>query len=106
MKHLASVVLIGSALVAGLRPARAADLPLKAPPLPPPLSWTGFYVGGNLGAVHGNADYDTVCPTCPVLMPPFATNIFNPTIGPILLIVPGAFSTLPGGGAHDREHFV
>ncbi len=34
--------------------ARAADLPVKAPPAPaptpPPFSWTGFYIGGNVGA--------------------------------------------------------
>src|SRR5215472_14356534 len=33
--------------------ASAADLrmPVKAPPapMPPPFSWTGFYIGGNLG---------------------------------------------------------
>jgi len=31
--------------------ACAADIPLKAPPPPPaPLwSWTGFYVGGDIG---------------------------------------------------------
>jgi outer membrane immunogenic protein len=102
MKHLASVVLIGSALLAGSASVYAADLPLKAPPPPPPLSWTGFYVGGNIGALRGNADYDPVCPvfnaaTCPVLLPPFASNV--PGIG--VLIVPAAFSTLPGGGAHD-----
>ena len=107
MKHLASVVLIGSALLAGSASVRAADLPLKAPPPPPPpLSWTGFYVGGNLGAVRGNADYDPVCPafnaaTCPVLFPFFAFNQNIPVIGPIITFVPAAFATLPGGGAHD-----
>jgi outer membrane immunogenic protein len=32
--------------------ALAADMPLKAPPPPPPapaFSWTGFYIGGNIG---------------------------------------------------------
>jgi outer membrane immunogenic protein len=31
--------------------ALAADMPVKAPmvPLPPPFSWTGFYIGGNIG---------------------------------------------------------
>jgi outer membrane immunogenic protein len=108
MKHLASVVLIGSALLAGSASVRAADLPLKAPPPPPILSWTGFYVGGNLGAMHGNADYDPVCPTlnaatCPLLLPFFATNTVVPGIGPVILFIPNPFSTLPGGGAHDTS---
>src|ERR1700736_95919 len=41
--------------------AGAADLkprppPPAAPPPPPPFSWTGFYIGGNLGGawLHGN----------------------------------------------------
>src|ERR1700747_595900 len=41
------------------RPASAADMPLKAPTLPPPVpiySWTGFYVGGNAGYSWGKED--------------------------------------------------
>jgi len=36
---------------------QAADMPLKAPvmPAPPPFSWTGFYLGGNIGAAWANA---------------------------------------------------
>jgi opacity protein-like surface antigen len=35
-------------MTAGL--AQAADMPVKAPPpSPPALSWTGFYIGGNVG---------------------------------------------------------
>jgi outer membrane immunogenic protein len=33
--------------------AQAADMPMKAP-LAPALSWTGFYVGGNVGGGWGN----------------------------------------------------
>jgi len=39
--------------VLGTAVAGAADMPVKAPPPPPPpvpiFSWTGFYVGGNIG---------------------------------------------------------
>ncbi len=44
-----------SALVAGS--ALAADLPVKARPLPPPIpvfSWTGFYLGANIGGAWSN----------------------------------------------------
>jgi outer membrane immunogenic protein len=37
----------------------AADLPVKAPVMPPPpplFSWTGFYLGGNIGAAWGHRD--------------------------------------------------
>ena len=46
----ALAVLIGT-------PAFAADMPLKAPPAPPPpppFSWTGFYIGGELGGAWAN----------------------------------------------------
>jgi outer membrane immunogenic protein len=40
-------------------PALAADLPVKAPVVPPPIfSWTGFYVGGNVGYSWGRASTD------------------------------------------------
>ncbi len=54
-KHLI-VSLASLALTAGS--AAAADMPLKAPiytpPPPPPWTWTGFYVGGNVGYSFGN----------------------------------------------------
>jgi outer membrane immunogenic protein len=38
---------------------QAADMPVKAPmmpPPPPPFSWTGFYIGGNLGGARANVN--------------------------------------------------
>ena len=39
--------------------ASAADLPRKAPayvpPAPPPITWTGCYIGANIGGVFGRA---------------------------------------------------
>jgi len=38
---------------------RAADMPMKAlPPPPPPFSWTGFYLGGNIGAAWAERRVD------------------------------------------------
>src|SRR6516165_1522604 len=38
--------------------AGAADMAVKAPPplppAPPPFSWTGFYIGGDIGGVWAN----------------------------------------------------
>jgi hypothetical protein len=43
--------------------AWAADLPLKAPAIPA-YDWTGFYLGGNLGAANGTSSFsDTIRPT-------------------------------------------
>ena len=54
-----SIAAISLGLV-GLHPAVAADMavmPLKAPvPIAPPFSWTGFYLGGNVGAGFGTTE--------------------------------------------------
>jgi outer membrane immunogenic protein len=44
--------------LAGLGAAAAANLPVKAPPLPVAAvyNWTGFYVGGNVGGSWSNSD--------------------------------------------------
>jgi len=60
MRKLISTV----AAVLGASSAYAADLPVKAPVLPPPppvFSWTGFYIGGNIGAAWSHHDVtDTI----------------------------------------------
>ena len=43
-----------SALAADMRPP--PPVYTKAPPPPPPFSWTGFYIGGNLGAAWTNTN--------------------------------------------------
>lgn len=43
-------------------PVLAADMPVKAPPAPPPAvcTWCGFYIGGNVGGSwgHGGSTFD------------------------------------------------
>lgn len=45
-------------------PARAGDLPIKAPPQPAPsaYNWSGFYLGGSVGAAWGSLDPATSTP--------------------------------------------
>jgi outer membrane immunogenic protein len=58
MKKLATAV-AAIALIA--TPAFAADMAVKAPPPPssaPVYNWTGWYIGGNLGASFGSVKTD------------------------------------------------
>jgi len=60
MKRLSvslSAIALGLSAVTGS--AFAADMPLKAPPLPV-WSWTGFYVGANFGYGWGRWDSDSI----------------------------------------------
>jgi len=83
-KHVTRSMLLGSSAMAALfaPPVLAADLPpapmYKAAPAPAPaLSWTGFYVGANIGGAWGHSDVTTNA-DCSVL----------PGTGPILCAVP------------------
>jgi outer membrane immunogenic protein len=52
-----AVALAGSAF--------AADLPMRAPPpvyMPPPFSWTGLYLGGQVGYAFGSIGSSTLSP--------------------------------------------
>jgi outer membrane immunogenic protein len=53
------VLLAGIALALGTGVASAADLPVKAPPVyvPPAFSWTGCYIGGNIGAAWNRTNW-------------------------------------------------
>jgi len=56
--------------------ASAADMPIRAPavaPIAPPITWTGFYVGGNIGYSWGRAQTDFSGNTV-------TTQTFNPGI--------------------------
>jgi outer membrane immunogenic protein len=59
MKKLALAILIFALSTAG---ASAADMAVKAPPMAAPViySWTGFYIGGNVGYGWGQANNNFV----------------------------------------------
>jgi outer membrane immunogenic protein len=81
----------------GAGPALAADMPVKAPvykaPPPPAIySWSGFYIGANIGGAwsRNNSDgFDGL------VFPPFAA--LPPEVA-VITIFPGQFSTLAGTG--------
>ena len=55
-----SLTLLAAAIGLAASQASAADLPRKAPPAyipppPPPLTWTGCYIGANVGGAFGDA---------------------------------------------------
>src|SRR5205807_8882440 len=64
MRKVIHVIAAFSLLLAMLMAARAADVtarpaPYAPPPpayAPPPFSWTGSYIGGNIGAAWANRD--------------------------------------------------
>ena len=53
-----SLTLLAAAIGLAAGQASAADLPRKAPayipPAPPPITWTGCYIGGNVGGAFGD----------------------------------------------------
>src|SRR4051812_23768723 len=53
-----SIVATAALFIASTVAGFAADLPLKARPAPPPeiWSWTGFYIGGHVGAGWGTTE--------------------------------------------------
>ena len=57
MKKFSSFIAAAGLVVGLSQAASAADLPRKAPayvpPAPPPLTWTGCYIGANLGGAWG-----------------------------------------------------
>jgi outer membrane immunogenic protein len=63
VKRVALLIALNVMGGAAWQAAWAADLPLKAPAVPVSYDWTGFYLGGNLGAANGTTSFsDTLRP--------------------------------------------
>jgi outer membrane immunogenic protein len=62
MRRLSTRLIVAISTLALAQMATAADLPVKAPayePPPPPVySWTGFYIGANIGGGWGDRSVD------------------------------------------------
>jgi outer membrane immunogenic protein len=72
---LASLLVVASSVIG--RPARAADLPLKAASVPAPaFSWTGFYAGASVGArwADNNWTSSNIFPLFPETVRPTQTS--------------------------------
>jgi len=79
MRKLASAIAV---IVSIGMPALAADMAVKAPqpvgPVAPVLSWTGFYVGGNIGGVVEHASGTSNFLDTSPITPPFFGLPTNP----------------------------
>jgi outer membrane immunogenic protein len=71
----------------GVQLSAAADMPLPTKEsvlIPPPFSWTGFYVGGNVGAGFGTTESTlNIAPPNPII-----TAIAGPGVPPITFNLP------------------
>jgi outer membrane immunogenic protein len=95
MKKLAIAAVTGSALLIGIVTASAADMAVKAAPIPMApavFSWTGFYIGANVGGAwtpnNGGSDFAPLFPPFIVLPPAVA----------IPTVIPGQLASLVGDG--------
>lgn len=79
MRRFYCATLIGFAVFGFASVASAADLPVKAPvaPVAAPYSWTGFYVGANIGGGWGSRDVD-FSPNDPLMGFIFGTDGASP----------------------------
>jgi outer membrane immunogenic protein len=90
-----TLAIVTAALLCATVSPQAADLrmPVKAPPpvAAPAFSWTGFYVGGHVGAGWSDAEFDSVTDA---IFPGFL-------FGPPLVLIPTRLGTIPASGVDD-----
>ncbi len=93
MRRLSLALISTVSALAFTQIASAADLPVKAPPafMPPPLTWTGFYIGLNAGWGWGNnggIDNSIVSTFCNTALTGCAPNQWSNALAGA---VPGSF---------------
>jgi outer membrane immunogenic protein len=101
------LVVAGFALGAFIAPAIAADMPVKAPiyKAPPPVwSWTGFYLGGNVGYSWGRASTDFTETSAVTTVVTATTRAGAPLAGNGTTTVTGA--TAGGNAASDMDGWL
>jgi outer membrane immunogenic protein len=79
MRRQIAAALLSGSLLGLASAASAADLPVKARPLPPPVpvfSWTGFYVGAHLGGAWGTAEATATSATACEVLPGICPQVF------------------------------
>jgi len=96
MRRIAVAGIVAGAALGLAASAQAADLKpiLKAKPMPPAFSWTGLYVGVNLGGIWGTATIDPSSPNS-TSFPAYGNAV--PGLG--LVFVPAQFGSWPGTSA-------
>src|SRR5579862_8081847 len=88
-KHLGALAAL--AVVAAF-PAQAADMPLYKAPPPAVFSWTGLYVGGDVGARWASVDASVTSATLTTFgFPPGVNLLVSPSCAS-----PGLFGAMPG----------
>lgn len=93
MRGIAIAAIVGSTLVGGIAVTEAADMRVKALPMavpPPAFSWTGFYVGANVG---GGWTSDAGGSDVGPLFPPF---LLLPPVTVVPTIILGQVGSLAG----------
>ena len=108
MKRLSGALIAAVSAVNFTHAAFAADLPRKAPAVPPPpaFSWTGFYIGGYYGTAIGNQNGST--PTAAPGSHPGQMNVnirgHGWPIGRLQLAVCSALAGRPGRRLRLSRH--
>lgn len=93
-----SLIVAAGIFAASLTTAMAADMrmPVKAPPIvDPPISWSGFYLGGDLGGSWGRGRADQTDTTTTTVTTTTVTRAFRGTDFEVTSAAPFSAATFP-----------